>query len=459
MATAPLTDTAPSLPPAWRGWYLVTVLSIASIVSFIDRQIINLLVDPIKLDLGISDFQISLLQGFAFALFYAFLAIPLAWVSDRYNRKMVILFGLVCWSAATFASGLASIFMVLFVARMFIGVGEATLAPAGMSMISDMFSKKKLPGPISVYVGSGFVGSGLALTVGGYLYSLLEAAGPQTLAFGTFQPWQLTFFAVAMLSVPVFLMLLTVAEPVRRDDSANVPIDEAPPAFEVLGFLKSKAGLLVPLIVGFSCFSAAQFGIGAWAPSYFIRVHGWSQFEVGAYFGPVVMVSGIAGVVTSGFLAERLLARGMRDATLRLPIIAVLAALPFAIAYPLVASPWLALVLLAIVLFLGTVPFGAGVATFPLITPNRMRAQVIAAYLLVANLLGYSAGPILVAWLTDNVFGDPALINLSLATAPVGMMMIGIVLIIIARGPFLRNAALDGAALDGAANITNNATP
>ena len=228
---------APALPPAWRGWYVVAVLSIASIVSFIDRQIINLLVDPIKADLGISDFQISLLQGFAFALFYAVLAVPLAWISDRYNRKMVILFGLVCWSAATFASGLASVFMVLFLARMFIGVGEATLAPAGMSIISDMFSKKRLPGPISVYIGSGFIGSGLALTVGGYLYSLLVEAGPQTLPFGTFVPWQLTFFAVALLSVPVFLMLLTIREPVRRDDTSVIQKDDMPPAFEVLGFL------------------------------------------------------------------------------------------------------------------------------------------------------------------------------------------------------------------------------
>ncbi len=451
MASTVLKVSLTPAPPAWQGWYVVFVLSIASIVSFIDRQIINLLVDPIKLDLGISDFQISLLQGFAFALFYAVLAIPLAWISDRYNRKMVILFGLVCWSAAAFASGLASIFMVLFVARMFIGVGEATLAPAGMSMISDMFTKEKLPGPISVYVGSGFVGSGLALTVGGYLYSLLEAAGPQALAFGTFAPWQLTFFAVAALSVPVFLMLLTIAEPVRRDDSTALPTDEAPPAFEVLAFLKSKAALLIPLIIGFSCFSAAQFGIGAWAPSYFIRVHGWSQLEVGTYFGPVVIVSGVAGVVLSGFVAERLLGRGVRDATLRLPIMAIVLAVPFAIAFPLVASPWLALALLAVVLFLGTVPFGAGVSTFPLITPNRMRAQVIAAYLLVANLLGYSAGPILVAWLTDNVFGDPDLINLSLATAPVGMMVIGVILIFIARGPFLRHAAFDDAA-----EIANN---
>ncbi|MEM6586638.1 MAG: MFS transporter, partial [Pseudomonadota bacterium] len=144
---------ASAMPSSARAWYVVAVLSLAGVVSYIDRQVINLLVEPIKADLGVSDVQISLLQGFSFALFYAVLAIPLAWVSDRYNRKIVILVGLVCWSGATFASGLAGAFAVLFVARMFIGVGEATLSPAGFSIISDYFTKEKLPGPISVFTG------------------------------------------------------------------------------------------------------------------------------------------------------------------------------------------------------------------------------------------------------------------------------------------------------------------
>lgn len=445
MASVPSTfenDGAP-FPSALRGWYVVAVLSLASIVSYIDRQIINLMVDPIKADLGISDFQISLLQGFSFALFYAVLAIPLAWISDRHNRKLVILAGLVCWSFATFASGLAAVFAALFVARMFIGVGEATLAPAGMSMISDLFSKKNLPGPISVYVGSGFVGTGLALTLGGYLYSQIAAMGPQTLFFGTFAPWQVTFFMVSLLSIPVFLLLLTIAEPVRRSGNRTLATSEAPPVFEVVGFLREHARVLAPLIIGFSLFSAAQYGIGSWAPTFFIRVHGWTPLEVGASFGPVVMLAGVAGVVVSGFLAERMLARGIVDATLRLPLIAVAAAFPFAIAFPMVTSPWAALALLAPVIFLGTFPFGAGVSTFPLITPNRMRAQVIAAYLLVANLLGYSFGPSFVALLTDNVFTDPAAINSSLAIAPPLTMVAGLILIVLALRPYRELASKD----------------
>lgn len=433
---APTAPADKSPYPAVQGWFVVAVLSLAGIVSYIDRQVINLLVEPIKADLAITDVQISLLQGFSFALFYAVLALPLAWLSDRYNRKWIILIGLVCWSGATFSSGLATIFIALFVARMFIGVGEATLSPAGMSIISDYFSKERLPGPVSVFIGCGFIGSGLALTVGGVLYSQLAAMGPQTLPFGTFEPWQMTFFAVALLSVPVFFLLLLVREPERRDETPSADETTEPGTFEVVAFVWQRAGILLPLMIGFSCFSAAQYGIGAWAPSYFIRVHDWTPLEVGNYFGPVVMASGVLGVVTSGFLAERMLARGMRDATVRLPIYAVIAALPFAIAFPLVSSPWMALVLLAFVLFLGTFPFGAGVSTFPLITPNRMRAQVLAVYLLIANMLGYSAGPIVIATLTDEVFADPAAIDLSLAIAPPMTMVVGLVLITLALRPF-----------------------
>jgi len=423
-------------PGLGRAWFTVAALSLASIISYVDRQIINLMIDPIKADLGILDVQISLLQGFSFALLYAAVAIPLAWISDRHNRKWVILFGLICWTAATFSSGLAMGFAMLFAARMAVGFGEATLAPAGMSMISDYFSRERLPAAISVFTGSGFVGSGLALVIGGYIYAQLEAAGPMTLPFGTFQPWQLTFMAVALLSLPLFFLLLLLREPARRDDNIVLAVDDAPPALEIFSFLKTNGRVFFPLFIGFSCFAAAQFGLGAWAPTYFIRVHGWDQMQVGQYFGPVVMFAGLAGVVSGGFIAERWLARGITDATLRLPAIAICAAIPVAIAFPLMPSPMAALALLALLLFLGTIPFGAGVSTFPLVTPNRMRAQVIAVYLLIANLLGYSAGPVLIAAMTDGVFADPNAIDQSLAIAPPAIMAIGIIFILLALKPY-----------------------
>jgi MFS family permease len=436
MSGPAVSSPAADYAPFATRWYVVFALSFASIVSYVDRQIINLLVDPIKVDLGLSDVQISLLQGFSFALLYASLAIPIAWFSDRSNRKWVILTGLVFWSAATFGTGLATSFAALFIARMCVGVGEATLAPAGFSLLSDYFRRAGLPAAISVFTGSGYLGSGLALVIGGYVITQLEDIGTVTLAFGTFKPWQLAFLAVTLLSIPAFLLLLFIREPQRRETDAGFATGDTSSIPETIRFLWARAKIFVPLFLGLSCFAAAQFGIGAWTPSLFLRVHGWTQMQVGELFGPVVMFCGLAGVVTGGWVAKIAMARGVVDATLRVPLAAVAIALIPAIAFPLVSSPFSALALVGLVMFFGSMPGGAGVSSFPLITPNRMRAQVVAIYLLVANLLGYSAGPLFVAWLTDNAFGAPELLWKSLAIAPPLMMLLGLVLVFLALKPF-----------------------
>ncbi|MCU0891712.1 MAG: MFS transporter [Sandarakinorhabdus sp.] len=432
--------TAPSQTVA-GGWFLVAVLSVASVVSYIDRQIINLLVEPMKQDLGISDLQISLLQGFSFALFYAVMALPLAWVADTQNRKWVVIGGVIFWSAASFSTGLATSFALLFAARMAVGVGEATLAPAGTSMISDCFRQENLPAAVGVFTGSGFVGSGLALLVGGYVINALTLAGPFAILGRSFQPWQVTFMAVTLLSIPVLLLLALVREPVRRDGNRTIAVDDAPSRLEVISFLKANLQLIGLLALGLACLVAAQFGIGAWTPSFLIRVHGWTQLQVGQWFGPIVMAGGLAGVVGGGFAAQALAKRGVVDASLRVTIAASLMAVPFAIAFPLVSSVGLSLALLAAVLVLGTVPFGAGVSIFPSITPNRFRAQVLALYLLIANLVGYSLGPTVIAWFTDSVFGDPLAIGRSLAIAPAATLLAGCLLLALCLKPYRQSLA------------------
>ena len=418
------------------GWFLVAVLSVASVVSYIDRQIINLLVEPIKQDLGMTDLQISLLQGFSFALFYAVMALPLAWVADTQNRKWVVIGGVIFWSAASFSTGLAASFALLFAARMAVGVGEATLAPAGTSMISDCFRQENLPAAVGVFTGSGFVGSGLALLLGGYVVNALTLAGPFEMLGRSFQPWQVTFMVVTLLSIPVLLLLALVREPVRRDGNRALAVDDAPSRLEVITFLKANLQLIGLLALGLACLVAAQFGIGAWTPSFLIRVHGWTQLQVGQWFGPIVMAGGLAGVVGGGFAAQALARRGVVDASLRVTIAASLIAVPFAIAFPLVSNVWLSLALLTAVLVLSTVPFGAGVSIFPSITPNRFRAQVLALYLLIANLVGYSLGPTTIALLTDRVFGDPLAIGRSLAIAPAATLLAGCALLAACLKPY-----------------------
>lgn len=428
MTNAATTTTA--APEGGRyAWIVVGILSFAGIVSYIDRQIINLLVEPIKADLGINDTQIGLLQGFSFALFYAVLALPLARIADSGNRTRIITIGIVCWSLATFFCGLASTFMLLFFARMFVGVGEATLAPSGYSMISDYFPKERVGLAISVFTGAGFIGSGTAYILGGYIIEELNQIGAVTAPLvGVLQPWQLVFIAVSLPGVLLVLLMRFVKEPPRQETiSASAKADSS---FKtVIAHLKTNPQLFVGVFFGLTLMAAAGYALNMWTPTYFIRVHEWTPLQVGSIFGSLVVVASAGGVFSGGAIASALMRRGHASANLLVPAIAVTTAIPFAIAFPLMASPTMSLVLLAPTLFLSAVPFGCGTAVLPLISPNRIRAQIVAIYLLIANLVGFTLGPTSVGFLTDFVFRDPALVSYSLAITPAVFFTVGVALV------------------------------
>lgn len=425
MATA-----LPSAPGSARAWLVVAVLCFGSIVSMIDRQVINLLVDPLKADLGLSDTQISLLQGFAFATFYAVMAIPLGRLADTGNRKAVIVGGAILFSAASASCGLATGFATLFVARMATGVGEATLAPAGFSLISDHFPRERLGVPLSLFTGMSFVGSGLALIFIGWLLGLLGERPTLALpGLGVLADWQLAFILATLPGLLFVALMLTVREPMRRDHGGGAALGAT--FAEVVRFASDNRRTLVPIYVGLPLLAASQFSLNAWVPSFFMRVHGMEASEIGPVFGTMVATLSTAGVFASGWLADRLAGRGRRDAYLLVPMLAGLAAIPFAFAFPLAGSASTALLLLAPLMFVGSMPFGAGTAAIPAIAPNRMRAQLVAVYMLVGNLVGAGAGPWLVAVATDRLFGDPLALGRSLALvvpllAAAGALVIGL---------------------------------
>jgi len=441
--TAALQTPKAALPASpLYAWFVVAVLSIADVVGYIDRQIINLLVEPIKADLGLTDTQISLLQGFSFALFYAILAVPLARLSDVGNRKQVIAAGVVVWTLATFSCGLAGAYVALFLARVLVGVGEATLTPGGYSLLSDYFPKDKLSQAVSVFTGSSFLGSGLAFIVGGAIISVFTEWGPVQLPLiGEAKPWQLTFMAVSLPGLLVFGLMLLIREPPRRGTlhagagpkPASAP---APSLSDAIAYLRGHARAYAAIVFGLTFIASANFGIGAWTPSFFIRTYGWTPAQVGASFGTMVMLLSVSGVVSGGWINDYLLKRGVVDSNLRMPMFAGAIALPFAIAFPLANSPILSLVLLAPVLFFGAMPFGAGTATLPMVTPNQMRAQVVALYLLIANLIGYALGPTLIALITDYGFGDPNKIRYALALGPSLILTGGVVTLAAGLKPF-----------------------
>jgi len=429
-------EQEPSPQYGGYAWFVVAVLSFASIVSYVDRQIINLLVEPIKLDFGINDTQIGLLQGFSFALFYALLALPLARLADSGNRRWIILLGAVCWSAATFGCGMAGSFLMLFFARMFVGVGEATLAPSGYSMLGDYFPKERVGLAISIFTGSGFIGAGLAYIIGGYLIAELNDLGTMTLPFiGERSPWQLAFMAVALPGILVVLLMLLVKEPLRQQSIGRVQSDN-PSVRAVIAHIGNNRRLFVGVFFGLTLIAAGVFALNSWIPTYLIRVQGWSPAEAGSVFGSVVVLSSTSGVIGGGVIASWLMRRGLVAANLIVPIVAVLLAVPFMIAFPTVEDASRSVALMVPALCLSAVPFGCGTAVLPIISPNRIRAQVVAVYLLIANLLGFTLGPTSVGLLTDYVFKDPLLINRSLSVAPPLFCLLGVAILLLAIGPY-----------------------
>ena len=418
-------------PSAAYGWYVVAILCLCNMIAFVDRQIINLLVEDIKVDLAITDTEISLLQGLAFALFYAVTAVPLGRLADTGNRRWIISIGIMIWTVAAAACGLARNFWQLFVARMFVGVGEATLTPSGFSMLADLFKPERVSLPISVFTGSTFFGSGIALLAGGFVIALLDKQDVVSLPLlGVMQPWEAAFVIAAVPGVVVSLIFfLTIKEPQRRQSHNAIPLTEKPALKEVVAFVANNGGVFAAVFGGVSVLAAVQFCLGAWVPAHFIRNLGWTAPEIGYAYGLIFLFCGTGGVIAGGVLADQLQERGLRDGHLRAVMFSAIVTLPFVLSFAAVDYGRLAIALLAPTVFFGTMAFGAGPALIPVICPARMRGLLVAIYLLIANIVGQAGGPLIVALFTDRVFGSPELVRYSLMAAPALLLVSGAMLV------------------------------
>lgn len=384
------------------GVWVVFVLILAYTFSYIDRTILTLMVDPIRASLQISDVQLSLLHGLAFAVFYTLLGIPIGQLVDRRKRTTIIATGVAVWSVMTALCGLSRSFTQMFLARIGVGVGEAALSPGAYSLLADWFEGKALVRALSFYQGAIYMGGGLATMIGGTMIALVPPV--TTTVTGALEPWQVVFIIVGLPGLLVALLVLSLREPTRR----GVIAGDAHPTFgEVLTYMRRNWRAYGGLILGL-CFASLMWnGVAAWIPTHFIRLHGWTPAEVGLRYGFVLLVFGTAGILTGGWIAGRLRTSGMRDANIMICLISALAALPLGVAAPLMPGANASLAVFALYLFAGAMPYGGAAAAFQEITPNRMRGQVSAIYLFWLNLAGIGLGPTFVAWMAHAWFaGD-----------------------------------------------------
>ena len=429
---AAVSGQSPSLA---RGWYLVGILLIANIFSFVDRQILVLLVDPIKQSMALTDTDLGLLQGFAFTLFFSLLSLPLGRYVDRANRRNLLITGVAIWSLATLFCGLSNNYMELFSARMLVGLGEAALAPAAYSMIADSFPPQRRGVPIGIFTSGIYLGIGMALLLGGMVIAFI--AGHDTIdlwLLGTVQPWQAAFIAVSLPGIPVVVLLLTVKEPPRgHAPQPAVTLGKDP----ALLYAKTQKHILAPLILGYMMLGLATFGAGSWIPSLLIRVHHWSAPQAAVGFGLSLMLFGTVGGIVSGYLADRMLGKGRNGARLNLTMIGTLCWIPLITLAAMANNGWVTLACFAVACLFDSTVNCLGPASIQDITPPYLRGQAIALFFFIVNMLGLGTGPTAIALVTDKLFhGSPDALRYAIPIIAVPAALIGVGLLLMARTPF-----------------------
>ncbi len=403
-------------PPAATANYVLVILVLAYILSFIDRNILALLVGPIREEFALTDFQFSILHGWAFTLFYIFLGLPIGWLADRFSRKWIITSGIFLWSLMTCLCGLAKSFGGLFVTRIGVGVGEAALSPPAYSLMSDYFEPSRLRYATAIYTAGITVGSGTSYMIGGWLYDRFEAMGGLQLpALGLdFKAWQLTFVAVGLPGLLVAALFLFVREPKRHTTALDKA--EGIEFSDVTAHMKAHWQAYTGLILGMSMMAVIGYGMLTWLPEFLLRTYGMAKTEGGAWLGGIFIIGGTAGTFSGAVFAGMLEKRGYQDANMRLiGIVAAVLVVP-AVAAALMPLAEAALVLFALVTYLQYTHFGVGIAALQLITPNQMRAQVSALMLFSTNLFGLALGGSFVAFFTDFVYRSDGALNYSLAS-------------------------------------------
>ena len=391
--------SAPPTSPASRGYsaYVLGVLFVVYVFNFVDRQVLAILMQPIKDDLGVSDTWMGFLAGPVFAIFYTLAGVPIARLADRHSRKWIVAVSLAVWSLMTAAQGLAQQFWQLALARLGVGIGEAGGTPPSHSLISDYFPPERRATALALYGNGIYIGSGLGIMAGGLL---LEVFGD----------WRTAFVVVGLAGLPLAVLVALTVRELPRGASERGPV--AAPALSFWGvfrFLFARRSFTW-LVIGSCGLSVFGYAILTWGPTFMGRVHKMPWPEVARWLGPTIMIGGCAGVSLGGWLADRL---GARDARwyLRMPAIVSVAMTPFAVGFLFASEPRTALLFLAAAYTLMNMYVGPLWSTVQNLARPDMRAMASAVLLLVLNIVGLGLGPQLVGMLNDAFagrFGDEA---------------------------------------------------
>jgi MFS family permease len=381
------------------AWVMLALLFVAYNFSLMDRTALALLVQPIKAAMGLTDTQLSLLQGLAFVLLYCSMAIPIGRLVDRRSRVRILAVGMAFWSIMTAVCGLSSRYWQLFLARAGVGIGEATLSPAAYSLIADSFPARRLGLALGIFTLGAATGTALMLIGGGIVVDWIQTHGIINLPIlGPLAPWKVTFFVLGLPGLIVARLIALLSEPQRRHAVASIPNWR-----DVRQFVQTNIAWMAPHHAAVGLSNIVLFGTTSWIIAFFARAHGWGVKHAGAAAGIASLVGSIIGLLGGGQLSDFARRRGIHA---RLYVCATATAISavFCVAFPLVQDPRLAAALWGVAMAAAVVPIGVSSANLQEMTAGRMRGIVSAFYIFTITIIGTALGPTLIAATSDRFF-------------------------------------------------------
>ena len=409
-------------PDRSSRYYIIGTIFLAGLFGFLDRQIISLLVIPIRTDLHLSNTQVSLLYGFAFVFLFATVGLFIGRMIDRHSRRTILAIGVAVWSLATVGCGLAPNFTWLFIARVMVGSGEACLAPAACSILADCFTPAYRSRALFVYMVGAFVGVGASMLVGGILF---EFIGHQHLTVAGLASWRLVFVLIGAPGLMIAILARLMTEPTRK----GIVISHGEPAWDrLIPYLARHWPLFAAVYAAQAAMAFWTYGLHAWMPTYLIRRFGLSVAAVGTQMGVLLAAGGIIGALTSVQMCDRWTFGGVPAAKFRITAIGAMAAFPAMVVLPLATSAWQVWTCLAVLVT--AAPFSSCTATIMMqdLFPNQLRGQGTSLMLFIISLLGTSAGPLAIGMLIDAGGDNPGQIVKAITFASLPALLLVVVL-------------------------------
>lgn len=414
MSAAAATAIVESDRPARGAWPTLALLTFVYLLNFLDRSLIYILFSPIKKELHLSDLQLALLGTTSFVIFYTVLGVPFGRLSDRAVRKNLIAAGLLVWSIFSGLTGLARSFETIFLCRLMVGVGEATLGPTALSLLADLFPPRMRATVQAIYSSGIALGGGVAFYLGGYL--------------GQTHGWRSAFLLLGFPGVLVSVLVYLIREPEREGRGAEIPT--AASAWRTLA-------TSVPLrfhLAGYALFNLAANSLGIWGALFFVRRHGMTLAQVGALAGILSISAGMPGTVLGGVLADRLRRRG-RGGRMFFTACGALACIPLWLVLLYSRNAILLIAASAFLLGAALMWLGPAAADVHEIVGPEMRGLGVAVYFFTVNIVGYGIGPPLIGWLSDRLGAaqDPSRLRDALLVCPAACAFAAVLLLLGSR--------------------------